>query len=47
MYGEIPDPHFALQVIDDVILPLATAPGVAADRQPTTSLPRVETRKNR
>jgi len=29
-FGEIPDAHFAQQVIDDVIMPLATAPSAPA-----------------
>jgi AcrR family transcriptional regulator len=32
-FGEIPDPHFALQVIEDVILPLATAPTTALNEE--------------
>ena len=31
-FGEIPDAHFAQQVIDDVIMPLATAPSAPAAR---------------
>jgi AcrR family transcriptional regulator len=31
VFGEIPPARFAQQVIDDVIMPLATAPGVPSD----------------
>jgi len=34
-FGEIPGAHFAQQVIDDVIMPLATAPSDPADRTPS------------
>jgi hypothetical protein len=34
-FGEIPDAHFAEQVMNDVILPLATAPPSVPARSPT------------
>jgi AcrR family transcriptional regulator len=36
-FGEVPGPHFAQQVIDDVILPLASAPSASTPHSPTTS----------
>jgi AcrR family transcriptional regulator len=34
-FGEIPDANFAEQVINEVILPLATAPGISSSHPPT------------